>query len=115
MTFFTNALAKRSVSHFICCRSERLSLVDIEEEEVRPPLTNFCGIGNNPVSHGSFERLLDNIFDVLEEAESSHLINEKATVYLKNFLKVKLTPSLETTFSIAAGDVRHQASYVTNE
>jgi hypothetical protein len=54
-------------------------------------------------------------FDALEEADSGCLTNEEATVYLKNVLKVESTPTLETPFNIAAGDVRHQANYVTNE
>jgi hypothetical protein len=51
----------------------------------------------------------------LEEADSAYLTNEKASVYLKNVLKVDSTPTLETPFSIAAGDVRHQANYVIHE
>jgi hypothetical protein len=127
MTCLTMTLGKLSASHFLRCRSERLSLVDIEDGEGRPASPNFYETGNDLVSHGGFERLFDTtssvsswdsndqFFDALEEADSACLTNEEATVYLKNVLKVESTPTLETPFSIAAGDVRHQANYVTHE
>jgi hypothetical protein len=51
MTFLTNTLAKLSASHFLRCRSERLSLEDIEEGEGRPASPSFYGTGNDPVLH----------------------------------------------------------------
>jgi hypothetical protein len=50
MTYLTKTFGKLSASHFLRCRSERLSLVDIEEGEGRPASPSFYGTGNDPVS-----------------------------------------------------------------
>jgi hypothetical protein len=52
MTYLTKTLGKLSASHFLRCRSERLSLVDIEEGEGRPASPNLYETGNDLVSHG---------------------------------------------------------------
>jgi hypothetical protein len=59
MTYLTKTLGKLSASHFFRCRSEPLSLVDIEEGEGRPASPDFYEPGNDLVPRGSFERLLD--------------------------------------------------------
>jgi hypothetical protein len=122
-----NSRTPCELSHFLRCRSERLSLVDIEEGEDRPASPNFYETKNDLDSHGSIEPLFDttssvsswdtndHFFDALEEADTVCLTNEEGNVYLKNVLKVDSTPTLETPFNIAAGDVRHQANYVTHE
>jgi hypothetical protein len=51
MTYLTMTLGKLSATHFLRCRSERLSLVDIEEGEGRPASPNFHGTGHDPVPH----------------------------------------------------------------
>jgi hypothetical protein len=53
MTYLTMTLGKLSATHFNSCRSERLSLVDMEEGEGRPASPNFYGTGNDPVPHGN--------------------------------------------------------------
>jgi hypothetical protein len=119
MTYLTKALGKLSPTHFLRCRSERLSLGNIEEGEGRPASPNFYETGNDPVCHGTFDRLFDTtlsvssldsndqFFDALEKADSACFTNEEATVYLPNVLNVESTPTLEAPFNIAAGDVRH--------
>jgi hypothetical protein len=55
MTCLTMTLGKLSATHFLRCRSERLSSEDVEEGEGRPASPNFYETGNDPVCHGSFE------------------------------------------------------------
>jgi hypothetical protein len=50
MTYLIKTLGKLSASHFLRCRSERLSLVDNEEGEDPPASPNFYETGNDLVS-----------------------------------------------------------------
>jgi hypothetical protein len=55
MTYRTKTLGKLSAAHLLRCRSERLSLEDIEGGEGRPASANFDETGNDPVYQGSFD------------------------------------------------------------
>jgi hypothetical protein len=49
MSYLTKTLDKLSITHFLRCHSERLSLEDVEELEGRPASPNFSETGHDPV------------------------------------------------------------------